>query len=312
MNQSAKATAVGLLAPVLWGMSVGIVRGVSEDFGIAAGFTIMYTISFLLLLMLFGRPKVSVFPWKYRIFGIGSANFCAVCFVFSLAISEGGTQTMQVGMVNYIWPCLTILFAILFNGQRARWWVWAGVLLCMAGVLIVLGGDRGLDPEELRRNLETNPWSYIIAAAGAVSWAAYSSMTRAWSNGGNPVVIIFFNDALIFAVLWLLGFEADMAASGRGWLGVVLGACATGLGYGVWTYGMQRGSMTLLAIGSYFTPVLSCLFASFWIGADLSPTFWQGVMLVVAGSLVCWLSTRGLKAPEAAGEPIAHRKTIRS
>ena len=32
-----------------------------------------------------------------------------------------------------------------------------------------------------------------------------------------------------------------------GWLGVFLGAAATGLGYGVWTYGMQYGNMTLLA-----------------------------------------------------------------
>ena len=300
-----------MLAPALWGMSVGLFRGVTEDFGIASGFTIMYSIACLVLVCTFGLPKISRFPWKYRIFGIGSANFCAVCFVISLALSDGGTQTMQVGMVNYIWPCLTILFAIVFNGQRAKWWVWLGVLLCMSGVLIVLGGDKGLDVDDLLANLERNPWSYIVAAAGAVSWAAYSSMTRAWSNGENPVVIIFFNDVLFFSLLWLFGFDAHLGTGTRAWLGVVLGACATGLGYGVWTYGMQRGSMTLLAIASYFTPVLSCLFATFWIGAELSGVFWQGVLLVVAGSLVCWLSTRGFKDPEAAGEPLAERSKAR-
>ena len=47
---------------------------------------------------------------------------------------------------------------------------------------------------------------------------------------------------------------------------------------------MQYGNMTLLGIGSYFTPVLSCVFASFYIGSDLSATFWQGVALVVLGT----------------------------
>jgi hypothetical protein len=27
-------------------------------------------------------------------------------------------QAIEVGMVNYLWPSLTIVFAILFNGQK--------------------------------------------------------------------------------------------------------------------------------------------------------------------------------------------------
>lgn len=48
----------------------------------------------------------------------------------------------------------------------------------------------------------SNPWSYTIALIGAILWAGYSSMTRAWSNGNNPVVVIFFNDMAIFALIW--------------------------------------------------------------------------------------------------------------
>ncbi len=306
MNTAAKATAVGLLAPALWGMSVGIVRGIAEDFGMAGGSALMYLIAFILLLAIFGVPNFRAFSAKYLIFGVGSANICSLCFVFSLAMSEGGTQTMQVGMVNYLWPCLTIVFAILFNGQKARWWVSVGVVLCMLGVMMVLGGDGGIDLEELKSNFMRNPLCYGLAAAGAVTWAGYSSMTRAWSNGENPVVIIFAIDLLMYAMLWLCGFDDGVEVSGRGWLGIVLGALGTGLGYGAWTYGMMKGNMTLLAIASYFTPVLSCVFASFWIGADLSASFWQGVSLVVGGSLICWLATRMAEPPKRrpAGEPL--------
>lgn len=304
MTPVVKATFIGLLAPVLWGMSVGIVRGVTEDFGLGPGFTIMYGVAFLFLLLLFGKPPLKRFSLKYLIFGIGSANLCALCFIFSLSMAQNAEQTVQVGMVNYLWPCLTIVFAVLFNGERARWWLVPGVLICLAGVFVVLGGEKGFDLMGFLASWRANPWSYTIALIGAFLWASYSSMTRAWSDGNNPTVVIFFNDMVVFSLIWALTPSAPLEWLHPGWIGVFLGAAAMGLGYGVWTYGMQRGNMTLLAIGSYFTPVLSCVFASFWIGAELTSTFWQGVGLLVLGSLVCWSSVRPTKAPEKVGEPI--------
>ena len=292
-------------------MSVGICRGIAEDFGRGPGFTVMYAAACLLLLLIFGRPHLRAFSLKYLLLGVGAANVCAICFIFSLSMAEDATQTMQVGMVNYLWPCLTIVFAVLFNGERARWWIVPGVLLSLLGVMVVLGGEDGFNPMHFAANWMKNPWSYTIALVGAVLWAGYGSMTRAWSGGHNPVVIIFFNDMLIFGLIWLLTPTPPGEWMHPGWLGVFLGAAATGLGYGVWTYGMQYGNMTLLGIGSYFTPVLSCVFASFYIGSDLSATFWQGVALVVLGSLVCWTSVRKTKPVERKGEPLnLHHKHL--
>ena len=71
---------------------------------------------------------------------------------------------------------------------------------------------------------------------------------------------------------------------------------AVGMAYVVWTLGMSKGNITVLAAASYFTPVLSCVFATFWIGAELNSSFWMGVVLVVVGSLLCWDATgRGMK-----------------
>ena len=54
-----------------------------------------------------------------------------------------GQQTVEVGMINYTWPCLVVLFAILFNGQKAGWWIVPGVIVSFAGIMLVLGGERG-------------------------------------------------------------------------------------------------------------------------------------------------------------------------
>lgn len=38
-----RATLIGLLAPLCWGMGVSLVRGIAEGFGLAQGQTLLYT-----------------------------------------------------------------------------------------------------------------------------------------------------------------------------------------------------------------------------------------------------------------------------
>lgn len=290
-SASHKATLLGLTAPVCWGMSVGLVRSITEQFGLAAGLSILYITTCIFLVFFLGLPKLKAFPRKYLCLGIPMANLCSICFCLSLYLSDGGQQTVEVGMVNYLWPCLVVLFAVLFNGQKARWWIVPGVIVSFLGVMLVLGGERGIQPAEIWMHVRNNPWSYVLAFCGAVAWAAYSNFTRAWSNGQNPTIVVFAIDSVIFTCIWLAGFGDISHASFMGWLSVVVGAVAMGGSYAAWSYGVTKGNITVLAIASYFTPVLSCLFATVWIGAELDGAFWKGVGVIVLGSLLCWSST---------------------
>lgn len=58
-------------------------------------------------------------------------------------------QTVEVGMVNYLWPSLVIIFSIIINGQKARWWIVPGLLVSMCGIMIVLGAAAASTWEEL-------------------------------------------------------------------------------------------------------------------------------------------------------------------
>ena len=290
-NIQTRATLIGLTAPVCWGMTVGLIRSITESFGLAAGLTLLYGATIVFLYVLLGRPRLRAFPRKYLFFGIPLANVCSICFCLSMYLSAGGQQTVEVGMINYTWPCLVVLFAILFNGQKARWWIVPGVRVSFAGIMLVLGGEGGIDLPGIWRHVQGNPWSYVLAFCGAVAWAAYSNLTRAWSNGHNPTLVVFALDFLIFGALWAAGFGDLAHATLMGWISVAVGAIAMGGSYAAWSYGVTRGNITILAIASYFTPVLSCLFATVWIGAGLDASFWKGVAVVVAGSLMCWSST---------------------
>lgn len=301
---SAQATAIGLFAPICWGMSVGLVRGIAEGFGMAQGQFLLYCIATLSVYLAVGLPDLRRIDRRYLWLGIPTANLSSLSFCLAIFTSEGGAQTMEVGMVNYLWPSLTIVFAVVFNGVRTRWWLFPGVILAFAGIVKILSGEGGFSLEEFSMRLAQNPVSYMFALTAAVTWAGYSSMTRAWGADCNPSTIIFIIDTFIFGLFWLLGIGVQPTAAGvHGWLSVVLGGVAVGMAYVVWTLGMSKGNMTVLAAASYFTPVLSCLFGAFWIGAELDSAFWTGVMMVVAGSLLCWDATgRGVNSLTRAKE----------
>ena len=281
-------TFVGCLAPICWGMSVPFVRLVAEHVGQPLGMTLLCGIASFILLAIYGVPPVAKMSRKFLICGVGMAMACEVCFCFALATSNGGAQTAEVGMVNYLWPCLTMLFACLFNGQKAKWWIVFGFAFAVVGIMTVLSGDAGLDLAAMWQHMKENPVSYAFAVGSAVTWAAYSSITRAMSRGANPVVLIFWCNTAFFFLLWILGVGEPAHVDGEGITVLVIAAVVMGLAYALWTVGVMKGSMTVMAVVSYFTPVLSCVFCALFLGADLSLNFWKGVGLVVAGSLICW------------------------
>lgn len=67
---------------------------------------------------------------------------------------------------------------------------------------------------------------------------------------------------------------------------------AMGLGYAAWNVSILHDNVTLLAAASYFIPVISSLFAALLPGQTLSHNFRAGAIMVCAGSLLCWYTSR--------------------
>lgn len=291
MREYTKATLTGMLAPLCWGTTVGLVRTITEQFGLSAGLTFLYAFIVIMLLGVLGVPKLGQFPKKYLLFGLPWANLCSILFCVSMYMCQNERQTVEVGMVNYMWPCLVVLFAVIINHQKARWWLTPALLISVWGIMIVTGGEQGADFKGMLHNIGQNPYCYLLAFLGAVSWGIYSNLTRRFAAGANPTILIFFIDFLIFGSLWLCGWGCISGVNTFGWLSVAIGAVALGGGYAAWNYGIAKGNITILAVSSYFTPVLSCIFASIWIGATLSFNLIVGVGILVLGSILTWSAT---------------------
>ena len=180
-----KATLIGLIAIVLWSTMVGLMRGVSEGLGPAGGAAMIFSLSGLLLIFTVGFPNIRKIPVRYLIAGSVLFVTYEICLALALGYAATRHQAIEVGMVNYLWPSLTILFAILFNGQKTTWLVIPGLIIALTGVCWVLGGENGLNLDEIISNVASSPLSYFLAFLGAFIWATYCTVTNKYAKGFN-------------------------------------------------------------------------------------------------------------------------------
>ncbi|MDU4005535.1 aromatic amino acid DMT transporter YddG [Pluralibacter gergoviae] len=287
-----KATLTGLTAIILWSTMVGLMRSVSEGLGPVGGAALVFTFSGLLLIFTVGFPNLRLIPRRYLL--AGSALFVSyeICLALALGYAVNRQQAIEVGMVNYLWPSLTILFAMAFNGQKSRWPVLPGILLSLTGVVWVLGGERGLNIDEIISNVRSGPLSYLLAFTGAFIWAAYCTVTAKYAGGQNGITLFVLLTAAALWLKFLLADQPPMHFTLPVTLKLLALSAALGLAYAAWNIGILHGNVTLLATASYFTPVLSSALAALLLSTPLSWAFWQGAAMVCLGSLICGLATR--------------------
>lgn len=292
LSASQKATWMGLLAIVLWSSVVGLIRSVSEDLGPIGGAAMIYSVGAVFLLAVMGLPKLALFPKNYLI--VGSLLFVVyeICLSLSLGYASNRMQAIELGMINYLWPSLTVLMAILFNGQKAKWWVMPGLALALLGIGWIMSGEGGWSPAQMRVNVYSNPLSYSLAFSGAIIWAIYCNVTKRLAQGHNGVVLFITLTALALWLKYAFSPESSLHFTLPATLKVLCAGMAMGSAYAAWNVGILHGNMTLLATASYFTPVLSSIFAAVVLSTALTINFWQGVVMVTLGSLICWRATR--------------------
>ncbi len=287
-----KATLIGLIAILLWSAIVGLIKSVSEGFGPVGGAALIYTCSAVLLLFTIGFPKIQKFPVSYLI--IGSVLFVCyeLCLSLSLGFTHSGRQAIEVGMVNYLWPSMTILLAVIVNRQKTSPLIIPGVVLAIIGIGRVLGGNGGFSLTEMMNNVMDNPLSYGLAFSGAVIWAIYCVVTQRIARGNNGITLFFILTALTLWVKYFTSPQPEFVLSWHAWISLLLAAMAMGFGYAAWNVGILHGNVTVLAAASYFIPIISAVLAAFMLDSHLTLAFWQGTAMVTLGSLICWWSTR--------------------
>ncbi len=275
---------------------MAVVRSLSERLGPLTAAVAVYGLCgvFAFGRLLSGNGKwrqIRTLPRNYLI-GCGGL-FALYMLMFYLAVGLAGSrqQVLEVGLLNYLWPVLTILFSLVFLGKKASWLLLPSTCLALSGIFLVLTQGAEVSWQSFAQNVAGNPVAYGLGATAGVSWALYSTLTRRWADGERGGGVDLFLPAS-GVVLCLLAFLADEPRAWglrplveAGFLGVV-----TYVAYGLWDRAMRTGNVILVAAGSYLAPLLSTLVSCLYLAVAPTPRLWVGCGLLVAGSFLSWLS----------------------
>ncbi len=298
-------TAGGFAAILLWSTSIAFTRSISEQIGPVTGAGFVYSISAVLgLIGVFRssreRKKLAGLPPRYLL-GCG-ALFVGymLCLFLAIGMAKTRSQVVEVGLINYLWPALTLLLSVPILGTRARWLLLPGTALALFGVFFVLAGGADHTWQAIIRDLAANPIAYVLAFAAAIAWALYSTLTRRWVGDGKAAggAVPFFLAATALVMFGISFFKNEP----RVWnphviMEVLILGGITFFAYSLWDNAMRRGNTILVAAGSYLTPLFSTLVSCVYLAVPPTSTLWMGCGFLICGSLLSWLSIETKKTP---------------
>ncbi|MGO2335242.1 aromatic amino acid DMT transporter YddG [Providencia sp.] len=286
------ATFYGVISILLWSTMVGLIRNVSENFGPVGGAALVYTTGTIVLMVVIGLPKISLYPKRYLFWGSLLFISYEICFVLALGLANNRQQAIELGMVNYLWPSFTIALAVFFNRQRFTVLLSIGLVLAFSGLLWVISGDQPISFDAIINNIKSNPLCYLLAFIGAILWSFYSNVTKRISGGHNGMVLFFMMTSLGLWGLYLFEEPTVFNVTFNSVSLLILASIATGGANALWTLAVIKGNVAFLGTLSYFTPVISTAFSSILLSTALTLGFWQGVLMVTIGSITCYIATR--------------------
>lgn len=289
---------MGFAAIVLWSANIGIARSLAESVGALTSTALMFLVGGglgMLVALARGRAGSIVrLPVPYLV--VCGAIFVGytVCLALAIGLSVNRQQTLEVAILNYLWPSLTLLFSIPILGKRVKPAFAVGFLVALGGVVLAPLRLRVWEPTTLAQNLVGHPWPYVLATIAAVLWGLYSNLSRKWAGLATTGAVPLFSLAAGCALLAVRPLFVEPSAwDTRAVVELLFMALfPTLIAYGMWDRAMRRGRVTLVVSASYAIPVLSTLVSAAYLQVPVAWNVWTACGLVAVGASLCHVSMK--------------------
>jgi drug/metabolite transporter (DMT)-like permease len=287
------ATGWGLLAIVLWSTTIACSRSLAEQLGAFTSAATVYLAAGLAgcaALTLRGTLIPSLrhtSPWY--LYGCGGLMVAYTVLLYAaVGLAQTRLQVITVTVCNYLWPSLTLLFAVPILGWRARPLVLlTGTLVAVVGVALAVGAG-GVDVRQ-GMTWSGHAVSTLPAILAAVAWGLYSNFSRRWGGAAaeNAMPVSLLASGVVLLLLRACRVEHSAWTAQVVAEAVYVAIFPTLLAYVCWDTAARRGNLPLVAALSYLTPLLSVLVSSLYLDLPVQPQQWLAGGLVVAGALLC-------------------------
>jgi len=312
MASGGPSTALGILSILFWGTTVGFSRPLTEELGTLTAAAGIYLIAGVIgVAVLAVRPgglgRAIRLPARY-LFGCGALFvFYTLMLYLAIGLAPGRAETVEVGLVNYLWPSCTLLLSVVLLGRRASVWLAPGMAIALGGVALGMAQGGSLSAGAMLEHVRGDWAPYACALAGAVAWGFYSNLSRRWAGrgpqsrnaairdprqGGGAVPLFLLASAAVLLTMRLFVAESShwSARTAAGLLYMGLGPALAA--YVCWDRAMRSGHIILVASLAYFTPLISTIISCAYLGVAMGPKLWLACAMVVAGAILCKRSIR--------------------
>jgi drug/metabolite transporter (DMT)-like permease len=305
-----RATTLGFLSILLWGTSIAVGRFAIGQVGFLRGPMIMSLASGVIgsafiLSRKRERAELRTLPPMYWVVCGGLFVLYSVAYNLGIGLARDGRQLLVFGMLNYLWPVLTVVFSALIFRRRASLWLAPGILAALAGIILAFLSRPSSQPvisvRAVLGDIAASPVVYILGLLCGVVWGLYSNLGKKMvgDHEANPVPVLFLATGVVFFVLLMSGAFPG-AGAGRTGLMSLSGIATMAyravfvdlLAYALWDAAMRRGDQILVAVASFLTPLLSTACIALVLGVRPGWLFWMACFLLTAGAGISRASVR--------------------
>ena len=283
------------ITAALWGASYMFIK-VALDDGVSEGVIIDLRVVLGALILVPAAVRAgAVAPLLARRGWVLLLALVQVIVPFGLiTFGENHVPTALAGILVASSPLFVALLATRLDpAERARGWGLIGVLLGMAGVVLLFGVDLSGRASALVGGL-------MILVAGLCYALAVLIAKRAFT--GVPPVGVAASTLVVSAVAWLpvalLTLPDHVPGDGATASLVVLGAGGTGIAFSFFYRSIAEVGPARAAIVAYVAPAFAVLYGVALLGERLTAGTVGGLLLILAGS---WLAAQGRPAVSRSG-----------
>jgi drug/metabolite transporter (DMT)-like permease len=288
-----KYTAFGALAIVLWSTTIAFSRTLTQAVGTLTAGAAVYMLAGLAAMVYAARSPgglrgLARLPRAY-LWGCGALFVVYIAAIYAaIGIAATNSQVITVGLINYLWPALSLVFSIPLLGKRWRPLLLIGIVLALAGTWLAMGSTSAYSAGGAMAGGRALT-AYALALIAAVCWGLYSNLSRRWGGeeGASGVPLFLLASGLALLVLRLFAPEESAWSLAPALIALYLGLGPGMMGYILWDFSMRRGDMVLVASLSYATPLLSSLISILVLGVTPGAGWWLAVFMVMAGAVIC-------------------------
>ena len=296
-SQENLSTILGILAILFWGTTIAFSRSLTEQLGPLTTASWIYLLSGIWsCIYLVSKPggikKTFQLPILYLI-GCGALFiFYMVCLYLAVGLAFSREQVIEVSIINYLWPGLTLVFSLPILHKKGRITLIPGVVLAFSGFYLATVNSGMFSWEVFKGNFQVNYFPYLLAFMAAISWGLYSILVRRWAGhteGGAVPLFLLGTGLVLIAIRFMFPEKSYWTPRVAAEL-LYMSVFPTFLAYTFWDRAMRKGNIILVASLSYFTPLLSIIISSLYLRVAIKANLWIACGLVIAGAVICKFS----------------------